>query len=278
MANPEIKTILQNNPRFADLDYASLRQMGLQYLGDLSGRIWTDHNVHDPGVTTMEMLCYALLDLGYRTKLPIGQILAEENSTNQEFPQFFSPAEILSSQPCTILDYRRLLLDIPGIKNAWLEVVRNYEVSVDTTPTDPTTQNTARTSLNGLYQITLQLDPDSQLTEAQILEIRATVRQTLLAHRNLGEDFVNLDCPIILEACPVPIDSQIEISSTADPAAVFAKIAKVIEQYFCPELAYYSLAELLAKGKAIEDIYAGRPYTTNSFGFFDPLELQAIRQ
>ncbi|MEL7339370.1 MAG: hypothetical protein AAGM67_02710, partial [Bacteroidota bacterium] len=275
MANPEINTILQNNPRFADLDYASLRTLGLQYLGDLSGSIWTDHNAHDPGITTMEMLCYALLDLGYRTKLPVGQIFAEENASNPDFPQFFSPAEILSSQPCTILDYRRLLLDIAGIKNAWLEVVRDYEVRVLTDNSDPNNPNRTAASLNGLYQITLQLDPDSQRTEAEIL---TAVRQSLLAHRNLGEDFVNLDCPIILEACPIPIESQIEIGPTADPAIVFAEISKVIEQYFCPELAYYSLAELLARGKAIEDIYAGRPHTTNSFGFIDPEELQAIRQ
>lgn len=27
---------------------------------------WTDYNVHDPGITTMEFLCYALSDMGLR--------------------------------------------------------------------------------------------------------------------------------------------------------------------------------------------------------------------
>ena len=34
---------------------------------ELSGRVWTDHNLHDPGITTLEILCYALTDLAYRT-------------------------------------------------------------------------------------------------------------------------------------------------------------------------------------------------------------------
>ncbi|MEL7534924.1 MAG: hypothetical protein AAFN10_26715, partial [Bacteroidota bacterium] len=100
----------------------------------------------------------------------------------------------------------------------------------------------------------------------------------MLASRNLGEDFVNLDSPNILMACPIPLESEIEIEDKADPALVFTDIVKRLEQYFCPELQYYTLGELLAKGKTIEDIYAGRPYTTDSFGFVDPDELLAIRQ
>ncbi|MEL7534911.1 MAG: hypothetical protein AAFN10_26650, partial [Bacteroidota bacterium] len=140
--NPEINTILQNDPTFEGLEYESLRQLGLDRIGHLSGRIWTDHNVHDPGITTLEMLCYALLDLGYRTKLPMGQILADDPDAANELPQFFSPAQILSSSPTTILDYRRLLLDIPGIKNAWLEVVRDENITI----------NGQDTPLNGLYK------------------------------------------------------------------------------------------------------------------------------
>ena len=45
-------------------DYAFLRERGLEHIRALSGRIWTYHNLHDPGVTTLEVLCYALTDLG----------------------------------------------------------------------------------------------------------------------------------------------------------------------------------------------------------------------
>ena len=38
-------------------DYAALRASGLEYIRQLSGRIWTDHNAHDPGITLLEILC-----------------------------------------------------------------------------------------------------------------------------------------------------------------------------------------------------------------------------
>ncbi|MFK7924467.1 MAG: hypothetical protein AB8H47_21090 [Bacteroidia bacterium] len=273
--NPEIKTILQNEPTFAGLEYEALRQLGLEHIGNLSGRIWTDHNVHDPGITTLEMLCYALLDLGYRTKLPIGQILAPNPEEPDSLPQFFSPAQILSSEPTTILDYRRLLLDIPGVKNAWLEVVREEEIEVVISDPNEEGNTVCTTSLNGLYRIILQLETAESEAEASIL---TQIRQTLLSHRNLGEDFINLDCPVILQECPIALSSQIEIDDTADPATVFRDIVEELNQYFCPQLHYYTLGELLAKGKQIEEIYAGRPYTTDSFGFIDPEELLSIRQ
>ncbi|MBP1650009.1 MAG: hypothetical protein H6Q26_166, partial [Bacteroidetes bacterium] len=63
--------ISKQNAGFPDyLDFTRLRSEGIGYLAQLSGKIWTDHNVHDPGITILETLCYALLDLGYRTNLP----------------------------------------------------------------------------------------------------------------------------------------------------------------------------------------------------------------
>ena len=36
------------------LDFQFLRAEGLKHLGELSGKIWTDHNTHDPGITILE--------------------------------------------------------------------------------------------------------------------------------------------------------------------------------------------------------------------------------
>ena len=225
--NPEIKTILQNEPTFAGLDYEALRQLGLQHIGELSGRIWTDHNAHDPGITTLEMLCYALLDLGYRSKLPIGQIIAEDPQEENTLPQFFSPAQILSSEPTTILDYRRLLLDIPGIKNAWLEIVRDETVEI--TLSSGEVQENCLATLNGLYSLSLQLE---SVDNESVGEVLTHVRQTLLAHRNLGEDFVNLDCPNILEECPIPLTTQIEIADSADPGSSISGYSRPTQSVF----------------------------------------------
>ena len=48
----------------ATLDYGTLRQQGIRYLERLAGKAWTDFNAHDPGITILEQLCYAITDLG----------------------------------------------------------------------------------------------------------------------------------------------------------------------------------------------------------------------
>ena len=66
-------------------EYALLRETGLRYIENLSGRLWTDYNTHDPGITILELLCYVITDLGYRSGMPVEDILAAEKEN--EFPE-----------------------------------------------------------------------------------------------------------------------------------------------------------------------------------------------
>ena len=100
LAQNTTKVIRKRDPNFPDfMNFAALRSLGLEHLGKLSGKIWTDHNVHDPGVTMLETLIYGLLDLGYRTQLPIEDLLASPTGTASEF---FTPAQILANNPFII--------------------------------------------------------------------------------------------------------------------------------------------------------------------------------
>ena len=65
-----------DTPIPAYLDFNDLRTEGITHLGNLTGKIWTDYNTHDPGITILEALCYALVDLDYRTKLPAADFAA----------------------------------------------------------------------------------------------------------------------------------------------------------------------------------------------------------
>ncbi len=94
------------------LDFTALRSAAIGYLGPVTGSIWTDYNEHDPGITTLEALIYGILDLGYRTHLPLEDILARDPAGQGKDADFFTPAEILGCNPLTIVDYRKLLLDI----------------------------------------------------------------------------------------------------------------------------------------------------------------------
>src|SRR6476620_4443769 len=118
----QTKTIATNTEVFPPyLNFDKLRKEGIEHLGRLSGKIWTDHNVHDPGITILEILCYAIMDLGYRTNLPINDILARRPDDTLPDNNFFSAADILSCNPLTITDIRKMLVDMEGVKNAWVE-------------------------------------------------------------------------------------------------------------------------------------------------------------
>lgn len=107
-------------------NYALLRERGLEYIQQLGSRIWTDYNIHDPGITLLELLSYAITDLGNRSAFDIKDILAEavydEKLSKQQLERqgFFAARDILTVNPWTVNDFRKLLIDIEGVKNAWL--------------------------------------------------------------------------------------------------------------------------------------------------------------
>ncbi len=101
------------------LDYEYLRKKGLEYIQKLSRDLWTDYNAHDPGITQLEVLCYALTELSYRCHFPIENLITGE-SGRIENTTFFTPKKILTNAPLTVLDYRKKLIDIEGITNAWV--------------------------------------------------------------------------------------------------------------------------------------------------------------
>jgi hypothetical protein len=113
--------IPKGRPDHPSLDFELLRAEGITHLENLATELWTDFNAHDPGITLLELLSYAITDLGYRSrKLPIGDLLAGGSEK-----VFFQPVEILPGAPVTARDYRKLLIDIDGIKNAWVEKQTN---------------------------------------------------------------------------------------------------------------------------------------------------------
>lgn len=117
---------IQKHPVLSDSsNYELLRKKGLEYIEQLGSSVWTDYNIHDPGITFLELLSYAITDLGYRTSIDIKDLLAEPDSKiPKQDPKrqgFFTAREILTVNPWTNADYRKLLIDINGIKNAWLK-------------------------------------------------------------------------------------------------------------------------------------------------------------
>lgn len=103
-------------------NFTFLREKALEYIRNSAAETWTDHNVHDPGITILEALCYALADAGFRMNFPMQDLLADKQGGMPE-KAFYEAQEILPSHATTINDFRKILIDLPLIKNAWITPV-----------------------------------------------------------------------------------------------------------------------------------------------------------
>lgn len=117
----EVLTISRQKPASQASDFQFLIERALRYVQLVAGNNWTDYNTHDPGRTILEQLSFAINDLSYRTSQPIADLLAEDNGTSGIQTHFFTPRDILTNNPVTVEDLRKILIDQEGIKNAWLE-------------------------------------------------------------------------------------------------------------------------------------------------------------
>lgn len=119
---PTSITIPKNPVYPSSMDWLRLRREGIRHIERLGSAVWTDYNLHDPGITILEVLCYALTDLGYRVNLPTNDLFA--GTANN----FHTAAKVLPNAPVTALDLRKILVDIPGVRNAWVEQASTPEV------------------------------------------------------------------------------------------------------------------------------------------------------
>lgn len=219
--------------------FEQLRRDFLELSQKLAGQVWTDYNPHDPGVTILEQLCFALTDLEYRTGTPLSEIIqaAASDWSDLHDQALFDPAEILPCAPLSPEDYRALLIDrMPELSNAWVEP--NYSHPL---------------GFRGIWEVLLQADqaPSSD-EEAESLKQRAL--ELLLQHRNLCEDFESVE---ILRAERIAISADLEISPEVVGESLLAQLYLEIEQYLSPPVKFYSLQELLDKGMQPEDIFQG---------------------
>jgi hypothetical protein len=128
---PESFSLVKANPLLPAEDYVALRKQGFKYIEQTGSAIWTDYNNSDPGITILEAVCYAITDLAYRTGFEVKDLLAPEKLTADTWKQiFYTAKQILHNSALTINDYRKLIIDIKGVRNAWIEKSKNYEVPV----------------------------------------------------------------------------------------------------------------------------------------------------
>lgn len=148
------------------LDFEGLRQQGIDAIQRMGGRLWTDFNSHDPGVTILEVLAYAIMDLGYRTTFEVADLLSPAPDAPPPLRNFYTLAEVATMKALTVNDYRRLLVDLPGIRNAWVELAKKPEVDIwlnaatsSLSYWDPSA-DLERVRLGGLLDVLLEFEED----------------------------------------------------------------------------------------------------------------------
>ena len=103
MAEPVV--LNKANPLSPAEDFNFLRLEGIKHIEKLSGNIWTDYNTHDPGITLLEALCYAITDLAYRTRFNMKDLVAPAKlSANSWKHIFYTARQILPCNPVTLND------------------------------------------------------------------------------------------------------------------------------------------------------------------------------
>ena len=124
-------SLIKENPLLPAEDYTALREEGFKRIEKLGSDIWTDYNNSDPGITMLEAVCYAITDLAYRTGFAIKDLLAPEQLTADTWKNiFYTARQIFYNNPLTIDDYRKLIIDVKGVRNAWIQPSKDYEVPV----------------------------------------------------------------------------------------------------------------------------------------------------
>lgn len=257
-----------------DMNFDFLRKKGIEYIESLGSQFWTDYNTHDPGITILEVLCYAITDLGMRINLPIEDLLS--NNSNPIDEQFFTASKILPTQAITTLDYRKILIDIDPkrIKNCWLQKTskklfincKEGKISLVKEDFSETLETFIKeTEIKGYYTILVDFDENNP-AEKELL--RTQIIEKFHTSRNLCEDILEVK---EIEIQPIAVCALIEIEPEADEEYIHALITLELEKYLSPTIKYYSLSEMFDKGFSSDQIYEG-PFLDN--GFIDTTELK----
>ena len=234
----EPKFIKADNYNTKSQRYDELLKEGIEWIQRFSGNQWTDYNFHDPGITILEQLCFALTDLGYKTNFPFEDLIfIGRDKFNLEEQNLFYPLhKILPSNPLTANDYRKLILDkIKNIQNAWIF------------PEKDNLQNIA-----GLHHVKVQLNDN--LSPEQIQKTLKDVDEIIMEHRALCTDFYPTTS---LKKNEIKFHGDLTLDSFAVGEEVLAKIYIKIEESISNKPKFYDYDELEETGYDVLELYAG---------------------
>lgn len=199
--------------------YDRLQAQALEWVQQMSGKIWTDYNPHDPGVTTLDILNYALLEMDYRMNFPLEDYLSSrENQFHPTRYGLFSPAEVFAMNPVTPEDYRNLIMDR-------LDTVEDVQLSVH--------RPVYGEDCLGWYDIRVELSPyvDADSLEEEKERVYQAIYALYHSHRNLGENLYGIT---FVERSKLRLAGMIDIDGSTTPEDLLVAIYAEAQALFAP--------------------------------------------
>ncbi|MDO6589512.1 MULTISPECIES: hypothetical protein [Rhodobacterales] len=105
----------------APLTFDDLRARAIAAAHDASGKIWTDFNLHDPGVTLLEQSVFALSEIAYQGDHDVRDLLTDRDSEIDLTQRGIFPADVvLSGRPVTNTDLASCLSELPSLERVFV--------------------------------------------------------------------------------------------------------------------------------------------------------------
>lgn len=225
-----IQEVVTPRDEFDELNFENLLAGGIELLQELAGDNWSDYNLHDPGVTLLEQLCFALTDVVYRSDADISQYFIGKNGKlNLPEQGLYGPTKVLSSGPVNAKDIEALLLSkIQGLNRVFLN------------------PNNERF---GEYQLAFGVSDSEQA------RIKESMYKLYHANRLLCSNV-----PISLKEVrseSISLLGAIEIDNGFGADATLASILLAAQNYISPTLAFTPYDELLTNDTSIDKVLQG---------------------
>ncbi|WP_296426462.1 hypothetical protein [Yoonia sp.] len=188
------------------LDFNALRAKGIAAAQDASGKVWTDYNLHDPGVTLLEQTVFALTEVAFIGDHAVRDLLTDADSGfSPDTLALFGPDTVLQGRPVTRADLASYLSDLPQIERVF---VRNGPAA-------------------GLVDLIViphdAIDPADRALRSQAswrTDLIATLRAGFAENRLLTTDINRID---VATAQPVRLYGEIAIGPFAEAERVIAE-------------------------------------------------------
>lgn len=240
-----------------DLSFGALRRLGIELAQQLAADSWTDYNVHDPGVTLLEQLCFALTDLIHRAEFQVADHLTgPDGIVDFDRLGLELPERIFPCRPTTLLDYRRIIIDrVPKLDDVWIEPVVD-EPSPGSIP-------------QGLYRILLR---SSSVTEADRGRIRSAVERVYGEHRNLCEDVHEIS---FVDEIGCVVIADVEVERGRPPDETLAEIYHRCAEHISARVRIHPYEQIRRSGLSLADAFTG---PLERHGFCDQADLERAKR